>query len=54
MHYPTYQPTHESTFTCEEHIDTVFVILRDDGTWMCVAPRPGSLIVNIGDLLSLE
>ena len=64
MHYPTYQPTRESTFTCEEHIDTVFVtllvtcnypgleILRDDGTWMSVAPRPGSLIVNIGDLLS--
>ena len=64
MHYPTYQPTCESTFTCEEHIDTVFVtllvtfnypgleILRDDGTWMSVAPRPGSLIVNIGDLLS--
>ena len=27
MHYPTYQPTRESTFTCEEHIDTVFVTL---------------------------
>ena len=64
IHYPTYQPTRESTFTCEEHIDTVCVtllvtfnylgleILRDDGTWMSVAPRPGSLIVNIGDLLS--
>ena len=66
MHYPTYQPTCESTFTCEEHIDTVFVtllvtfnypgleILRDDGngTWMSVAPRPGSLVVNVGDLLS--
>ena len=64
MHYPTYQPKSESTLTCEEHIDTVFVtllasfnysgleILRDDGTWMSVAPRPGSLAVNIGDLLS--
>ena len=64
MHYPTYQSTHESTFTYEEHIDTVFVtllvtfnypgleILHDDGTWMSVEPRPGSVIVNIGDLLS--
>jgi len=64
MHYPTYQPKSESTLTCEEHIDTVFVtllvsfnypgleILKEDGTWMNVAPRPGSLAVNIGDLLS--
>ena len=59
IHYPTYQPTHDSTFTCEEHIDTVFVtllvtfnypgleMLRDDGTWMSVAPRPGSLVINL-------
>ena len=68
MHYPTYCKEAESssklTFTCEEHIDTVFVtllvtfsypgleILRGDGTWMGVAPRPGSLVVNIGDLMS--
>ena len=64
MHYPAYEQADEPTFTCEEHIDTVFVtllatfsypgleILRDDGTWMSVAPRPGSLVVNIGDLLS--
>ena len=38
MHYPTYQPKSASTLsdTCEEQIDT----------------RPGSLAVNIGDLLS--
>ena len=64
MHYPAYEQADEPTFTCEEHIDTVFVtllatfsypgleILRDDGTWMSVAPRLGSLVVNIGDLLS--
>ena len=64
MHYPTYGDTDTPTFTCEEHIDTVFVTLlatfsydgleiqREDGTWMSVAPRPGSMIVNIGDLLS--
>ena len=67
MHYPTYEGTEANSkpvFTCEEHIDTVFVtllvtfsytgleILRDDGTWMSVPPRPGSLIVNIGDLMS--
>ena len=51
-------------FTCEEHTDGVFVtllvtfsypgleILQEDGQWVSVAPRPGSLIVNIGDLLS--
>lgn len=51
-------------FTCEEHTDTAFVtllvtfsypgleILKEDGEWMGVAPRPGSLVVNIGDLLS--
>jgi len=27
-------------------------IFKEDGTWMSVAPRPGSLAVNIGDLLS--
>ena len=51
-------------FTCEEHTDTAFVtllvtfsypgleILKEDGQWVGVAPRPGSLVVNIGDLLS--
>lgn len=51
-------------FTCEEHTDTAFVtllvtfsypgleILQEDGQWMSVPPRPGSLVVNIGDLLS--
>ena len=54
----------ELEFTCEEHTDSAFVtllvtfsyqgleILREDGQWMSVVPRPGSLIVNIGDLLS--
>ena len=68
MHYPSYMNSDSSsadepTFTCEEHIDTVFVtllvtfsypgleILRN-GTWMSVAPRPGSLVVNVGDLMS--
>ena len=66
MHYPTYEGSEsksEPTFTCEEHIDTVFVtllvtfsysgleILRD-GAWVSVAPRPGSLVVNVGDLMS--
>ena len=52
------------TFTCEEHTDSGFLtllitftypgleILREDGQWLSVAPRPGSLVVNIGDLLS--
>ena len=64
MHYPAYEQTDKPTFTCEEHSDSNFVtllvtfsypgleILRDDGTWMSVAPRPGSLVVNIGELLS--
>ena len=70
MHYPTYfditgkRPEQVSEFTCEEHIDTVFVTLlvtfsypgleiqREDGLWIKVTPRPGSLIVNIGDLMS--
>ena len=56
--------SHDLEFTCEEHTDTAFVtllvtfsypgleILQEDGQWMSVAPRPGSLVVNIGDLLS--
>ena len=52
------------SFTCEEHTDTAFVTLlvtfsysgleiqKEDGQWVGVAPRPGSLVVNIGDLLS--
>ncbi len=64
MHYPTYGKTSEPTFTCEEHFDSTFVtllipfsypgleILREDGKWMSVDPKPGSLVVNIGDLLS--
>jgi isopenicillin N synthase-like dioxygenase len=63
MHYPTYGETESPTFTCEEHIDTPFVTLlatfsyegleiqKEDNTWVSVAPRAGSLIVNIGDLL---
>ena len=68
MHYPTYMNSEmtsgtDTTFTCEEHIDTVFVtilvtfsyggleILRD-GSWVSVAPCPGSLVVNVGDLMS--
>ena len=68
MHYPTYMNSETSsgtdtTFTCEEHIDTVFVTLLvtfsylgleilHDGSWVSVAPRPGSLVVNVGDLIS--
>lgn len=64
MHYPTYGDTTEPTLTCEEHFDSTFVtllvtfsysgleILKEDGQWMAVEPRPGSLVVNIGDLLS--
>ena len=66
MHYPTYKAVRSdlNTFTCEEHVDTVFVTLlitfgyagleieRSDGSWMKVPPRPGSLVVNIGMLLS--
>ena len=68
MYYPSYRNSESSsstdtTFILKEHADTVFVnllvtfsypgleILRD-GTWMSVAPRPGSLVVNIGDLMS--
>ena len=63
MHYPTYKPQ-ESVLTCEEHCDSGFVTLlvtfsfpgleylREDGTWASIAPRPGSLVVNIGELLA--
>ena len=60
----TISSSHDLNFTCEEHTDTAFVtllvtfsypgleILREDEEWVGVAPRPGSLVVNIGDLLS--
>ena len=63
MHYPAYE-NDKRVFTCEEHTDSVFVTLlvafaypgleiqREDGTWTGVPPRSGSLIVNIGELLS--
>ncbi|XP_064398769.1 uncharacterized protein LOC135345278 [Halichondria panicea] len=64
MHYPTYGDTPQPTFVCEEHFDTPFVtilttfaysgleIKNKNDEWVKVAPRPGSLVVNIGDLLS--
>ena len=64
MHYPTYGKSDKPTFTCEEHIDFAFVTLlitfsypgleirQEDGSWMAVEPRPGSIVVNIGELLS--
>ncbi len=64
MHYPTYGDTPQPTFVCEEHIDSTFVTLlitfgysgleiqNENDEWVKVAPRPGSLVVNIGDLLS--
>ena len=64
MHYPTYGQSDRPTFTCEEHIDSAFVTLlvtfsypgleirQEDGSWMAVEPRPGSIVVNIGELLS--
>ena len=64
MHYPTYAGMSPPPLTCEEHIDSTFVsilstlsypgleVQREDGSWMSVAPQPGSLILNIGDLLS--
>lgn len=63
MHYPTYGRS-EPTYTCEEHIDGAFVtflvtfsypgleVKAGDGSWIAVVPCPGSLVVNIGDLLS--
>ena len=66
MHYPTYEKEKGNldTLTCEEHMDSVFVTLlvtfgypgleieRSDGSWIPVPPRPGSIILNIGTLLS--
>lgn len=64
MHYPTYGKADKPVFTCEEHFDSTFVtllvtfsypgleVLRENGEWLGVDPRPGSLVVNIGDLLS--
>ncbi len=66
MHYPTYEKVrgNRDTLTCEEHIDGVFVTLlvtfgypgleieKSDGSWLPVPPRSGSLILNIGTLLS--
>ena len=59
------QPDNEDyKFTCEEHTDSGFVTLlvtfsypgleiqQEDGQWKSVAPRPGSLVVNIGDFFS--
>ena len=63
MHYPTYK-SDESVPTCEEHYDSGFITLlvtfsfpgleylKEDGTWASIAPRPGSLVVNIGKVLS--
>lgn len=64
MHYPTYGNTPKPTFTCEEHFDSTFVTLLmtfsysgleiqdESNDWVKVSPRPGSLIVNIGEMLS--
>ena len=66
MHYPTYKSVQGNldTLTCEEHCDGNFVTLlvtfgspgleieNSDGNWIKATPRPGSLIVNIGSLLS--
>lgn len=63
MHYPTYK-SDKSVLTCEEHFDSGFITLlvtfsfpgleylKEDGTWASIAPRPGSLVVNIGKVLS--
>lgn len=66
MHYPpaTVEKSDGPILICKEHFDTAFVtllatfsypgleILLNDGTWAPVPPRPGSLVVNIGELLS--
>ena len=67
LHYPTFNnwETGKQRLTCGEHADSSFVtllatwsykgleVLKPDGvTWAAVEPRPGSLVVNIGDLLS--
>lgn len=65
MHYPTYRSeVGEQRLTCEEHFDSTFVtflatfsysgleVLTENGAWIPVTPRAGSLVVNIGDLLS--
>ena len=56
--------TDSPLLTCEEHTDTGFVtllvtfsypgleIMGRDGKWTSVTPRPGSLLVNVGDSLS--
>ena len=64
MHYPTYvKKEGESLLTCGEHQDKLFVTFlttfgpgleyqREDGLWVGIEPRPGSLIANIGIILS--
>lgn len=66
MYYPpaATKSTDGPTLICKEHFDTTFVTLLatftytgleirlSDGTWVPVPPRPGSLVVNIGELLS--
>ena len=64
MHYPTHVTKEgESLLTCAAHQDKLFVTflvtfgpgleyLREDGSWVSIEPRPGSLIANVGTLMS--
>ena len=66
LHYPPLdESASQPSFRTDDHTDASFVTLlvtfeykgleyysSTDGTWLKVAPRPGSVIMNIGELLS--
>lgn len=66
LHYPPLEEgANISSFRTDDHTDASFVTLlatfeydgleyysNEVGAWLKVAPRPGSIIMNIGELLS--
>ena len=64
LHYPVVEEDQERELLLQAHEDLSFVTLlinfnnpgleylREDGSWVDIVPRPGSLVVNIGKLLS--
>ena len=64
IHYPAYDDVPSSTLAMPEHFDGTFVallvtfnfrgleVLNEHNEFVEVPPRPGSLVVNIGELLS--
>lgn len=64
LHYPISEEGQKREVLLKAHEDSSFVTLlinfnnpgleylREDGSWVDVQPRPGSLVVNIGNLLS--